>query len=193
MSLPQLIGLECVTCQKSISSLTDGGFCPDCGNPVHRKCIGSVHHAAEDRCPLCGGDFDSAVAQEVQRERDAQDQSAATPAVNSSLSDPAPTAFPVSETCPKCAGAQFTRVPPQSMVAFAKDRVCTQCGTRYTPPTPLWAALVFILLGVFFLGGSIGNVLVMDNPRIFGTIFGAVIGVSALVLGIRSFIKPGKV
>ena len=44
-----------------------------------------------------------------------------------------------------------------------------------------------------FLFCSIGNLLVMDNPRIGGTIVSFIIGVSALVLGIRSFMKPGKV
>ena len=140
MSLPQLIGLDCATCQKSISSFTDGGFCPDCGNPVHRKCLGSAPQIPEDRCPLCGGDFDCPVALEVQRERDAQEQSGATAAVNSGLSDPAPTAFPVSAACPKCASLQFTRVPPLGAVAFAKDRICDQCGTRYTPPFFCFAA-----------------------------------------------------
>ena len=108
-------------------------------------------------------------------------------------SESATQGFPVSNVCPSCNSDKFTRIAPQSFVAFAKDRVCTQCGTRYTPPTPLWGAIVFMLLGVFFLGGGIGSLFLQDNPRVFPRIIGIVIGVSSLVLGIRSFIKPGKV
>ena len=30
---------------------------------------------------------------------------------------------------------------------FAPDRLCVQCRTDYSPPTPLWAALTFLILG----------------------------------------------
>jgi len=33
-------------------------------------------------------------------------------------------------------------------VAYAKDRICNECGTRYAPPTPRWAGWVFILIGI---------------------------------------------
>jgi hypothetical protein len=43
-------------------------------------------------------------------------------------------------------------------VAFAADRVCKGCLTRYSPPTPLWGGIVFLfstmvfgLLGFFFI------------------------------------------
>jgi hypothetical protein len=198
MSLPQLIGLQCAACQKSISSIIDGAFCEDCGNPVHRKCIASVQQAPEERCPLCGGDPDGAVAQEVQRERDAQGQTA-TPTAGPTLSEPATIAFPVSATCPKCASAQFTRVPPTSLVAFAKDRVCTQCGTQYTPPTPLWGSLLFLALGGIFLLISIGGfvlVVATDSIRprtISGVIGGSILGGALLAFGIGSLGKSDKI
>jgi hypothetical protein len=62
------------------------------------------------------------------------------------------TNYPVSQECPKCHGIEFTRVrPEEGRVAFTDDRVCKSCGTRYTPPTPLWAAGLFIVVGVLIL------------------------------------------
>jgi hypothetical protein len=61
------------------------------------------------------------------------------------------TKYPVSRGCPKCHGIEFTRVRPEGGVAFTDDRVCKSCGTRYTPPTPLWAAVLFIVIGGIIL------------------------------------------
>jgi uncharacterized protein (DUF983 family) len=55
---------------------------------------------------------------------------------------------PKSRTCPKCNGTEYRRVKPEKRIAFADDRMCKSCGTRYTPPTPLWAAVVFIVVGI---------------------------------------------
>src|SRR5215510_5909254 len=38
MPLPQLVGLECASCQSPIPSVVDGTFCEHCGNPVHYLC-----------------------------------------------------------------------------------------------------------------------------------------------------------
>jgi hypothetical protein len=32
---------------------------------------------------------------------------------------------------------------------------CNECGTRYTPPTPAWAAVVFIVIGCILAGGGL--------------------------------------
>jgi hypothetical protein len=61
------------------------------------------------------------------------------------------TKFPISRKCPKCQGVDFKRVKPERPIAFTDDRECKSCGTRYTPPTPLWAAVVFIAIGVLIL------------------------------------------
>jgi hypothetical protein len=205
MSLPQLIGLQCVTCQKSISSIVDGAFCDACGNPMHRKCLGTVTQVQPNGCAKCGGDPSSSVAQEVLRDRAANDQTEADTKASASragksssrqqvrIPEPDNTfPFPISKVCPKCGSNNFTRVPPKSMVAFTKDRVCNRCHTRYTPPTPLWAAFVFILLGILFLGGSLGSFLMQDDSRIFPRIIGIVIGFSSLGLGIKSLTKPSE-
>lgn len=193
MSLPQLIGLQCVACQKNIASVLEATFCADCGNPVHRKCSGSVKVESDDRCPNCGGDPDSALAVEVQREREEQARSAETAAKAALPPEPAVPAFPVGETCPGCGSTSFTRVPPERWVAFAKDRICNGCGMRYTPPTPVWAAIIFLVLGAVFILGSVGNLLFAVSPRISPSIFGLLLGVAALSLGYRSLNRPGKV
>jgi hypothetical protein len=58
---------------------------------------------------------------------------------------------PISRKCPKCQGTDFKRVKPERPIAFTDDRECKSCGTRYTPPTPLWAAVVFIAIGALIL------------------------------------------
>ena len=58
------------------------------------------------------------------------------------------TKYPVSRKCPKCHGTDFKRVRPEGRVAFTDDRVCKSCGTRYTP---LWAAVLFIVIGAIIL------------------------------------------
>src|SRR5262245_21645232 len=60
--------------------------------------------------------------------------------------------LPVSEACPACGGTQYRRVRPTTWVAFASDRVCSACNTRYTPPTPVWAGVLFIVAGLLLAG-----------------------------------------
>jgi predicted nucleic-acid-binding Zn-ribbon protein len=61
---------------------------------------------------------------------------------------PLGTAYPVSPACPKCGAGDYESVKPEAMVAFVSDRVCRACSTRYTPPTPAWARLVFGAIGL---------------------------------------------
>jgi hypothetical protein len=189
MSLPQLIGLDCVKCRKGIASVFDGVFCK-CGNPVHQKCMSSGEvEEAEDRCDFCGGDPDSVLAKEVSRERTAEAQMQARyqtatrpsgePATQTSAM-PAP--YPVSEVCPNCRSNQYTRQRPEKWVTFAWDRVCNECGTRYTPPTPMWAAILFLVVGFLLAGFGVVEVIgsaAVSNPCtapavLFGAFLGAI-------------------
>ena len=105
---------------------------------------------------------------------------------------------------PSCGGAAFRRVKPRALIAFASDRVCKACGTRYTPPTPLWAALLFILTGTLFGGLGVSILLVGayvsavnhtkldETPTLFP--FGLiVVGALVIVHGVRCLKKqrPG--
>jgi hypothetical protein len=49
----QLVGLPCVLCQKKIDSITEGGFCPECGSPVHCQCL-KPDSTSSACCPACG-------------------------------------------------------------------------------------------------------------------------------------------
>ncbi len=58
------------------------------------------------------------------------------------------TNFPVSRVCPQCGSKEHTLRKPQSFVAFADDRVCKVCHRRYSPPTPVWGGILFVLSGL---------------------------------------------
>jgi hypothetical protein len=105
----------------------------------------------------------------------------------------------ISKFCPKCASEQYTEHRPDRLVAFAKDRVCASCQTRYSPPTPVWAAVVFILIGLplatfgafsIFVRLTSGNLLGIPALLIEG--FLGLVGAAAIVHGIRVLINPGK-
>jgi hypothetical protein len=55
--------------------------------------------------------------------------------------------LPIAVRCPGCGSDKYRKVNPKATVAFTKDRVCLNCQTRYTPPTPLWGSITFIVAG----------------------------------------------
>src|SRR5262249_24744197 len=148
MSLPQLVGLNCVICQGSIHSDAEGAFCPECGNASHRTCYGKSDQADQDRCSSCGGDRFSAVALEVGKDRKQEFREQRRKQAGTASRQ----IYPVSNIFPACGHADFWQRRPERLIAFKRDRVCTSCGTRYTPPTPWWAALVFIAAGLLLAG-----------------------------------------
>ena len=48
--------------------------------------------------------------------------------------------------CPNCGSTRFKRVASLS-AHFVYDRICRDCSSRYTPPTPKWMAIVGIITG----------------------------------------------
>jgi hypothetical protein len=72
----------------------------------------------------------------------------------------------VSKVCPQCGGRAYKRVAPTGMMAFVSDRECKQCKTRYTPPTPLWAAIIFLVLGAV-MAGTFGLLCIPIMFRLF--------------------------
>jgi hypothetical protein len=103
------------------------------------------------------------------------------------------TEYPITATCPQCGGTEYTCRKPKRLVAFASDRVCRACNTRYTPPTPVWGAVLFLLAGLSlpFLGLVLTSLLV--HPfSIVGLVFEgliAALGVAAFVGGIRELMN----
>lgn len=55
------------------------------------------------------------------------------------------------ERCPICDSDQYVCVAPDRQVAFTKDRVCQECGSKWQPATPRWAGWAFVALGTAFL------------------------------------------
>jgi hypothetical protein len=73
-------------------------------------------------------------------------------------------------------------------------------GKTYTPPTPVWAGVVFILAGLplmivgfgaVILGLASGNVLRVPGMACEG--FLGFLGLLAIIQGIRTLARPGKV
>jgi len=80
----------------------------------------------------------------------------------------------------------------RGQVAFTDDRKCTACGTRYTPPTPAWAAVVFILLGILIIAVGIvfgfAFLIRKDDVRLRDLVYGTILsvfGLSAIIYGIQ--------
>lgn len=108
--------------------------------------------------------------------------------------------IPVGNACPSCGGSNFKKVRPKSWVAFISDRVCRDCKTRYTPPTPIWAGVVFILIGLLLGGlGLLGVISRISNPNpltlpaVAIEIGLGIVGLLAIVHGARCLTRPGKV
>jgi hypothetical protein len=184
--MEQLVGCTCVVCGQRISSILEGRFCSACGNALHHDCGKPVDAPADPgRCPDCGGQRSNPAAQRVQFERAQQ-----AGAMRSGR-------YPVGKVCPACGHARFERVDPQRWITFALDRICLACGTRYTPPTPAWAAGVMILAGLVLVAGALVGAYfglrAVDPVALVLVGLLGVLGALALRHGIESLIRPGKV
>jgi len=76
--------------------------------------------------------------------------------------------------------------------------VCKPCGTRYTPPTLAWAAVLFILIGLplaAFGAYAVVTRLVSGNllglPAMAGEGNLGFLGLSAIVQGARTLVRSG--
>jgi hypothetical protein len=104
---------------------------------------------------------------------------------------------PIASACPGCGGEKYLEVRPNRWVTFTFDRVCDSCGTRYSPPTPAWAGVVFILVGIPPAGfGLVDGVLGALHGSLCPIVFDVLIfllGAAAIVHGIRCLVTPGRV
>ena len=96
--------------------------------------------------------------------------------------------------CPACGEKGYKGVRPEKFIAFSWDRVCKSCGIRYTPPTPIWAAIVFIFAGVLLAGfGAVSIVIRLASvdscgiPAMACEGFLGLLGVLAIIHGIRTY------
>lgn len=70
--------------------------------------------------------------------------------------------------CPNCGGREYIKVPALARTSLTRDRCCTQCGTSYVPPAPLWISLAVLAI---LLAIPIGILLDARNP---GDVGGAI-------------------
>ena len=103
--------------------------------------------------------------------------------------------YPISVDCPECSGTEYDTRPSERRISYTSDRVCKQCGTRYTPPTPAWAAVAFIVVGlviagccVFAIGGAAGS-----PGGLLSVGFLGIVGVFAVRHGLLALMRPGRV
>ena len=101
--------------------------------------------------------------------------------------------------CPLC-GSTICRTAPikeTDVLVIVRDRICCDCGNRYTPPVPVWTPVGLFVAGVslvaFFAGmlyDSLVTRLVLDEHiqfsviGIFGCIGGTILGVCLAIHGI---------
>lgn len=124
-----------------------------------------------DRCPHCGVDLPTvrdAFCPECREDLDCAPEY--SPVEQELVSVPAPKVpapevlsknlaedrrviLPICSRCPNCGRNEYLPIRPARIIAFRSDRECETCGTDYSPPTPLWAAIIFILLGIIFTAG----------------------------------------
>jgi hypothetical protein len=120
--------------------------CPHCGVGLLR--------VRDAFCPECREDLDSAPAcSPVDRER----TTVPTPEfLSKNLAEnrnPARVTPPICSRCPNCGRRESFPIRSARIVTFQSDRECETCGTHYSPPTPVWGATIFILLGITFTAG----------------------------------------
>lgn len=169
--MPQLVGSNCIVCQQRIQAINEGRFCQSCGNPIHNHCLKTAPKGiSEGTCSICGGDLLNPVSVTFRREQERKAKAAQE------------NKYPISKACPACGDIKFNRVKPSTWVAFASDRICKDCGTRYTPPTPRWASFVFVIAGLALMAGSIILLGILGLPLVFA-------GAIAIAFGVRSFFK----
>jgi hypothetical protein len=107
---------------------------------------------------------------------------------------------PVGRKCPECGCTEYRKVKADAIVAFTDDRKCLACGTRYAPPTPAWAAVLFMVLGVLITGTGIVtaayfafreiNAAEAVKSWLYGGIM-IVFGIACVIHGVRS-LRQGR-
>ncbi len=212
--MAQLVNSLCVLCQKRIGSIIEGRFCKSCTSPYHTKCRDAAisQGIPPGNCQECGcdpaqiksvselerRDRERLLAQEQRlRAEPLREETGTSTQSNYWHSEPVRDASPISRVCPACRQSRFKSVRPNRLVTFTWDRVCLDCGTRYTPPPPTWAGPVFlgaaIILGLLTLLPVLPLVLSPESPSplslimsVVGAAFFSGLAIGSLIQGIRA-------
>ena len=90
----------------------------------------------------------------------------------------------ISVDCPKCGSKNRKRVPADWPEAMKKDRICQDCGTRFSPPPPKKLPLWVAALGVFVAClGCLILYMLPDPPDKFPVFRILLISLGMVVLG----------
>lgn len=87
----------------------------------------------------------------------------------------------IAKVCPNCSSRRYSRIAPDRRVSFAYDRQCIDCGTTYVVPTPVWGAVAFVMIGIFFVLWGILNL--FSGP---GSLASVILGIVGLMVGLAS-------
>jgi hypothetical protein len=105
---------------------------------------------------------------------------------------------PVSHVCPKCGASEYKPVKSEAMLAYAADRECRVCSTRYTPPTPAWARWIFgvigvaaLAAGVYLLSAFASSPRMRDWKILLGTAWLTLVGVGCFYKAVTKEIAAG--
>jgi hypothetical protein len=185
----QLPGSTCALCHQMVESVLEARFCTGCNAAVHIACIHLPIKEDEGRCADCGA------ALENVREADRFEPN------KFKRPGPSPDARPVSKVCPQCGHADYKTRRPKSILTFRYDRICTSCGTRYTQPMRIWAAFMFIFVGVILAATALATVVFnMLEPLsaairiiwLFCSTMLGVLGAVGIIDGTRGLRAPRK-
>ena len=217
--MAQLVGSLCVHCQKRIGSIVEGRFCKSCTSPSHLKCqdLAVGQGIPQGNCPECGCDAAKikGLSDPERREReqllqrDRQIRGEAVSQDSGSLVVPgrqhtaaSARKYPISRSCPNCRQTRFKSVRPDRLVTFTWDRICSDCGTRYSPPAPEWAVPVFFIAGFLLAGIGCATLFFTWLPAIItsqpkdvcsgasgsiGGFFLLALAIAAIVQGVRAW------
>jgi hypothetical protein len=144
--------------------------CPKCKEEIE---------ASFDSCWNCGTDTEGTVNPEFQTAEQLDSKSLASSAI--------------SRVCPTCGSDSYTTTRPKGWVTYSEDRICKSCNTRYSPPTPLWAAVLLSGLGGVLTFGCVASLAMRFTSRDLTSLAGVVpeavlgiIGVAAIKQGLRA-------
>jgi hypothetical protein len=137
------------------------------------KLFGLINEAIDPMwtCPKCGAEVDAEfqICWQCGTTEEGVEDPSFVPEIDAALQPPPEprkrtlitSLYPISKVCPACGEARHKKIKPDAWIAFVADRLCESCGCRYTPPTPVWASLCFLVIGLMGFLGSLSSMLIV--------------------------------
>ena len=87
-------------------------------------------------------------------------------------------------TCPQCGDRHYVAAWQLRPHPVSFDRICLECGARYTMPSPAWTYGLQIFSGVVLLTVGVGSFLPATDPVPDGPSLFTLVGLLLIVVGI---------